>query len=298
LEESIKLDSNFAPAYADLGFYWLLQGIFEGTLNANQVKDSALPLLNKAIQLDSNLASARNYMAEVNLWYDWDFKSANNEWTKFFRLNPSGAGWQDNYQDFLNSLGRFQEALDFCLKNRGIDKNNFGYWQGIALTYYYMNQPEKSLMILDSALLFFKELRPPDIFWTRALPLVSLARYQEALENLKKYFEIKPDEITIPRWRALLAIIYYNTGNKEKSEKILDSLKLMSSHSPVQSPAYYTAMVYATTNRPVLALQWLQTAYNNHEVELYWLNVEPLFNSLRDEPGFKKLIAQIGFARQ
>jgi hypothetical protein len=57
-------------------------------------------------------------------------------------------------------------------------------------------------------------------------------------------------------------------------------------------------MVYATTNRPVLALQWLQTAYNNHEVELYWLNVEPLFNSLRDEPAFKKLIAQIGFTRQ
>ena len=153
-------------------------------------------------------------------------------------------------------------------------------------------------MILDSALLYFKDSDYPDIFWTRALALVNLGRYQEALNDLKKFFELSPDNIMIPRWRSLLSICYYNTGNKEKSEKILDSLKLMSSHSPVQSPAYYTAMVYAATNRPVLALQWLQTAYNNHEVELYWLNVEPLFNSLHDEPGFKKLIAQIGFARQ
>lgn len=97
----------------------------------------------------------------------------------------------------------------------------------------------------------------------------------------------------IPRWRALLSIICYNTGNKEKSEKIVDSLQFMSRHSPVQSPAYYTAMTYAATNRPTLALQWLQTAYTNHEVELYWLNVEPLFNPLRTEPGFKELISQI-----
>ena len=298
LEESIKLDSNFAPAYADLGFYWLTRGIYDGTLNAKQVRDSALPLLNKAIQLDSNLASARNYMAQVNLWYDWDFTAANMEWKKFFHLNPSGAVWASNYIDFLNSSGRFQESLDFLLKNREADKNNFGNWQGIAMTYYYMNKPEKSLMILDSALLNFKDPDHLNSFWTRALVLVNLSRYQEALDDLKKFFELSPDNMMIPRWRSLLSICYYHTGNKEKSEKILDSLKFMSSHSPVQSPAYYTAMVYAATNRPVLALQWLQTAYNNHEVELYWLNVEPLFNSLHNDPAFKKLIAQIGFARQ
>ncbi|HET7000413.1 MAG TPA: hypothetical protein VFI33_03860, partial [Puia sp.] len=82
------------------------------------------------------------------------------------------------------------------------------------------------------------------------------------------------------------------------SEKITDSLQVMSHHSSVKSPAYYTAMIYAATNRPVLALEWLQTAVNNHEVELYWLNVDPLFNSLRKEPGFIKLIAQIGFNKR
>ena len=80
-------------------------------------------------------------MAQAHTWYDWDFKAANNEWTKFFQLNPSGAVWANNYIDFLNSSGRFQESLDFLSKSREADKNNFGYWQSIAMTYYYMNKP-------------------------------------------------------------------------------------------------------------------------------------------------------------
>jgi adenylate cyclase len=39
------------------------------------------------VPLRIGLPSARNYMAQVNLWYDWDFNAANNEWTKIFQLN-------------------------------------------------------------------------------------------------------------------------------------------------------------------------------------------------------------------
>ena len=94
LEKVIQQDSSFAPAYADLGFYWLLRGGYFGDLNAKQVLDSALPLLRKSIQLDSNLASAHKYMANVHLWYVWDFNAAEKEWEKFFELNHSGFAGQ------------------------------------------------------------------------------------------------------------------------------------------------------------------------------------------------------------
>ncbi|HET7000013.1 MAG TPA: adenylate/guanylate cyclase domain-containing protein, partial [Puia sp.] len=208
LEETIQSDSNFAPAYADLGLYLLLMGIYDGKLNAKQVTANALPLLRNAIRLDSNLASARNYMAQVHTWYDWDFKAANKEWIKFHQLNPSGAVWADNYNDFLNSSGRFQEALDFCQKNRAIDKSNSGYWQALAITYYYMNNPEKSLMILDTASQYFKMSDNPNLYWTRALSLILLGKYQQAMDNLNKYFESDHDLIKVPRWLSLLSITY------------------------------------------------------------------------------------------
>jgi hypothetical protein len=122
-----------------------------------------------------------------------------------------------------------------------------------------------------------------------------LGKYQQGLENLNKFFEVSPDEAKIPRWESLLSIVYYCTGHQDKSAIIVDSLQYLSRQSPVKSPAYYTAMVYSATKRPALALQWLETAYNNHEVEMYWLNVDPMFNPLRQEPEFKKLINLIGF---
>jgi hypothetical protein len=43
------------------------------------------------------------------------------------------------------------------------------------------------------------------------------------------------------------------------------------------------------------AIKWLQKAYADHEVEMYWLKVEPLFRPLHDDPRFQNLLKKIGF---
>jgi TolB-like protein/class 3 adenylate cyclase len=291
LEKVIQQDSSFAPAYADLGFYWLLRGIYLGDLDAKHVLDSALPLLRKSIQLDSNLAAGHNYMAQVHLWYEWDFNAAEKEWEKFFELNPSGAVWADNYVDFLNSTGRFEKAFDFTLKNRGIDKNKIDNWTRLAFSYYYLNQPEEAMAILDSAWFRFKD---PAVFWNKAWLFIYLGKYQQTIDNLNKYFQSFPDDL-YPRVQSWFAIAYFHTGRMNEAEKIVGSLQTLSKKSAVGSPAFHLAMIFAATGRTEMALQWLQKSYTDHEVEMYWLKVEPLFNTLRNDPRFKELLNKIGF---
>jgi len=297
LEKVIQLDSSFAPAYADLAFYWLLRGIYKGDLKPAQVLDSALPLLRRSIQLDSNLASAHNYLAQARLWFEWDFNAAEKEWEKFFKLSPSGIAfsgivWQDNYQDFLHASGKFHEALDFCLRNRDHDKNNYGNWIDLAFSYYYTNQPDKALIILDSASLLFKS---PDMVFFRAWLFCYLGKYQQASDNLNKYFQAFPDDRKIPRTEAWSAISYFKTGRPDEGERIVENLRFQSKKSPVGSPAFYLAMVYAATGKAEPALQWLQKAYADHEVEMFWLKVEPLFEPIRDQAGFQEILKKIGF---
>jgi hypothetical protein len=43
------------------------------------------------------------------------------------------------------------------------------------------------------------------------------------------------------------------------------------------------------------ALQLLNKAYLDHEVEMYWLKVEPLFRPLHGDPRFENLLKKIGF---
>jgi ribosomal protein L21E len=43
------------------------------------------------------------------------------------------------------------------------------------------------------------------------------------------------------------------------------------------------------------ALQSLQKAFTDHEVEMVWLKVDPLFQSLHNDPRFQNLLGEIGF---
>jgi TolB-like protein len=292
LEKVIRLDSSFAPAYADLAVYWLSRGHYKGNLSARQVLDSTLPLLNKAIQLDSNLSSAHEYLAVAHLWFDWDFKVAGQEWEKFFQLSPSGVLWVENYVDFLNASGRSFEALDFALKNRDHDQKDITNWTSLAMTYYYMNQTEKAEIILDSARLLLKD---PVLFGYKAWVLIHLGKYEPAITNLKKNFEIFPDDYKIPRMQSWLAIAYFHTGRANQAQQTIDSLQFLSKKSPVGSPAFHLAIIYTATGRNELALQWLEKAYTDHEVEMFWLKAEPLFNPLRGDPRFMSILKKVGF---
>ena len=286
LEKVIQLDPSFAPAYADLGFYWLANND-----NVKQVLDSAHPLLKKAMNLDSNLSSAHSYMAYYHYWYKWDFKAAEKEWEKFFQLSPSGFWWVD-YVDYLIADSRSSEALDFALKEFNRDKKDVGNWTQLAFSYYYMNQPDKALAILDSVSLIFKG---SDVFWTKARVFIYLGKYQQVLDNLYKYFDMVPNDREVPRLQAWLAIAYFHTGRIAEAEKIVDRLQSLSQKSTAWSPAFHVALIYAMTGRTESAIQWLERGYKNHEVEMHWLKADRLFNSLHKDPRFQELLKKIGF---
>jgi tetratricopeptide (TPR) repeat protein len=149
-------------------------------------------------------------------------------------------------------------------------------------------------MVLDSASLLVKH-PGPYVFWAKAWLFIYLGKYQQVIDNLNKDFELFPDDRKFPKSQAWLAISYFHTGRMNETEKIVDSLQSLSKKSPVGSPAFFTAMIYAATGRKELALEWLEKAYTDHEVEMYWLKVEPLFNPLRNDQRFQELLKKMGF---
>ena len=44
-----------------------------------------------------------------------------------------------------------------------------------------------------------------------------------------------------------------------------------------------------------LAIQWLEKAYEAHEIEMVWLKVEPSFKSLYGDPRYQDLLRKVGF---
>jgi len=61
------------------------------------------------------------------------------------------------------------------------------------------------------------------------------------------------------------------------------------------SPSFYLAMIHAQMGEIDTAFEWLEKAYQDHEVEMYWLKVEPPFEPLRSDPKWEVMLDKVGF---
>jgi adenylate cyclase len=292
LDASIALDPSFAPAYADMAFYWINRGSFMGDLNLQQAKDAALPYLNRAIQLDSTLASAYEYFALIHLWFDWDFEKTGKDWKKVFEINPSGLSgvyWRQEYVCFLLASGRFDEALDNA--KLGLkDKNNSWSWQSIGNAYFIMGQYEKSIEICDA---YYKIFNNNFLKSASAANKISLNRYKEAIPDLDLFEKDYSTYSGFPNFLCYRAIILYKIGQKEKADAFVEEIKLKSIKSPAGSPAFYLAVLYTTLGDNDLALTWLEKAIVDHEVEMYWIKTYPVFKLLYGNKRFELLVKKV-----
>jgi len=60
-------------------------------------------------------------------------------------------------------------------------------------------------------------------------------------------------------------------------------------------PSFYLAMIYAQTGEIDTAFEWLDKAYKDHELEMYWLKVEPPFEPLHKDPRWQEMLDKVGF---
>jgi len=85
---------------------------------------------------------------------------------------------------------------------------------------------------------------------------------------------------------------YALAGQRDKAQKALDELREMSKQRYV-SP-YLIAVVYAGLGDKDQAFAWLEKAYQDRSFFLIWLNVEPRFDSLRDDSRFADVVRRVG----
>jgi len=286
LEKAIVLDPDFALAYTGMARYWIVQGTFTGVLKREKVLEEAIPLLEKSLELDDKEPATHWHLASCYLWFQWDFEKAEIQYNKIRELVTSYV-----WPDYLLASGRYQEALAGSTKFINNDMNRPGAWASQGLSLYFTDHSEESLATYEWAL--NKYPNNPGLVSEAGRVYIFLNEYHEAIKILKPHLN-KLDRRP-PRNLGNLAIAYYKTDQNSKSNDILEELKQMSQESSVGSPAFYIAMIYAQMREIDTAFKWVDKAYQEHEVEMYWLKVEPPFEPLRSDPRWQEMLDKVGF---
>src|SRR5262249_39710302 len=91
---------------------------------------------------------------------------------------------------------------------------------------------------------------------------------------------------------AHLAYAYALAGRSAEALEVLTELQEIGAEQYVS--AYYFAIIYLGLNELDEAFKWLEQAYKERSGFLVFLGVEPIFDSVRNDKRFKKLLKRIG----
>src|SRR5262249_49271706 len=121
-EEAIRIDPQYAPAYAGLADSYTQLDWFNSEnprLGIAKAKTAAL----KAVELDGSLPEAHTALATAYM-HDWNFAAARKEHEQALRLAP-GTGWEyHEYAFYLTAMGRLDEAITAMKRAEELDPLN------------------------------------------------------------------------------------------------------------------------------------------------------------------------------
>ncbi|MFL6526832.1 MAG: tetratricopeptide repeat protein [Chthoniobacterales bacterium] len=147
--------------------------------------------------------------------------------------------------------------------------------------------------------------------------LFAAGKLDEATASGRKAAELQPTSASNHRWQVLaavqrkdgeaalreakleaderfrrfeLALAYYVAGDRAGSDTALAELIAKDRGGF----AYQIAEVSAVRGEADKAFEWLEIAFNQHDSGILGLLIDPLLNSLRDDPRYKALVAKLG----
>jgi eukaryotic-like serine/threonine-protein kinase len=285
-ERAIAIDPRYALAHAGLADTFALLGQY-GVMPPSAAAPRAREAAERALAIDNDLAEAHTSLAVVTYRYYWRWAEAEEGFKRAVTLAPSYATGHQWYGEFLTITGRSAEGEREIRKAQELDPLSLIISNDLATNHFLARRYPEAIKQYQRTL----ELEPnfPLSHVLLGASLVESGRYDEALVHLKKGAEL--DDFA--DFLAFLGYGQARAGNLTEAKKVVELLKERSATKYV-SPVDFAVLHIALKDYDE-AFKWLDRAVTEHADWLVYLEVEPVFDPLRDDARFKALLKKINF---
>ncbi len=282
--EAIRLDPSYADPHAWAGIITLWNGIYSGDTDIQHAAMEALPYFEKALELDQNSAFAHHAMGQVNHYARWEYIRAEKEYLRSIDLEPNNSDLYDVPVEFLLQMDQIEKVLKHIIKLQGYGNTFFA----IVNAHILSDHKKEAYKLLSQA--SSDEMALPFI----GVSNIWLEEYDSAKFYLESALQSEHYEMPLPRFQAILALVYEKTNNHLKARTIVNQLIAKSDTTSAGSPAYFTGWYYSGIGEVDSAFYWLEKAFENRSAELPWLKVDPAFNNLKGDDRYWDLYERTG----
>lgn len=283
LQEAVRLDPNYALAYAKLAQAWQRYATSfstEATDDTAKAYEEARRAADKAASLAPDLAETRMAVGLQAMNPALDFRAAEKEFRRVLQSAPSDAAAKSTLCLSLMGQGRLIEAEQACREALSLDPLLTTSWYNIGRV------------------------------------LVGLGRYKEAEDLFRKGLEIQPHAARFHSYLVILDVLQnrpaqamanaqlesegfwrdyaVNLARQAQSDRstvdaaLMDFIAKYSNIGPFQ-----IAVLYAIRKEPDEMFKWLDTAYATRDSGLTQLAVTPFFLPYVDDQRFVALCQKL-----
>jgi TolB-like protein len=277
--EALDISPDYALAWARLASAYLREEVMKGPPSDEQNR-RVLEALNRALQLDPNLAWAYYTRAGFEMNVTWDWAAAQADTQRMRTIDPQFELLPSAFGDLARVFGETARAVEWYandLERNLLDPNAL---ESLGTALCADNRLEKCLQIR----LRLQQLHPEFDGVNSAVgkTRVYLGQFAAALEAIQR----EPNE----DYRLSgLTIVYWAMKKRAESDAALNSLQ----QKFASSDPYAVAQVHAYRAENDAAFQWLDVAYRKHHTGMLDIKTDPLLHNLQRDPRFRTLLRRM-----
>jgi TolB-like protein/Flp pilus assembly protein TadD len=280
LQEAVRLDPNYALAYAKLSLAWRQYAASFATNDNEQAYAEAKAAAEKAIKLAPDQVEPHKAAGWVAINPDLDFAQAEQEFRRALQISPSDAGAKSGLSYCLMAEGHLTEAERAFHETLSLDPLSVPIWFNLGRL------------------------------------AISAERYQEAEEAFRKALQIQPGVARAHAFLATLDVVRTDpaAATKEAQQEPDGfwrdyAIALAKQVQPDKAAAevsvkafcekyanggaFQAAILYAVRNEPDQMFKWLDTSFATRDAGLAQITVTPFLRRYFSDPRFVALFHKL-----
>src|SRR3989440_3650438 len=282
-EQALKLDPEFALAYCGLADNYAYMGSV--VMPEKEAIAKEKEFAQKALELDPELAEAHMSLALTPV-ADYDWRNGLKEFDRALELNPNLAFAYELQAWTVNGLGRFDEAIAKTRKAVELDPLNPFFQMSLSFYQYWARQYDDAIVQARKTL----EMDPNSAISHVLLGLSFLKKGDTAgaIAELEKSKAPDPGAW----YQGFLGYAYAISGDRAKAEEALRELEELAKRQYVSPTAFAT--IYLGLGQKEKCLDWLEKAYEQQDSACWYLKIDQIYDSVRNEPRFQAILKKAG----
>jgi tetratricopeptide (TPR) repeat protein len=278
-KQAVALDSTDARAWAMLAKSYS-RAAWQNYVPQQEGYEQARQTVLKGYQIDPNNTDVLLIYAGVKLYYDFEWKDAEELLQKAIELEPANADALNTMGVSYQATGKWKDAIKVTSEALVYDPLRPIVYSNQGANYTYLNQLDNGIEMYRKALEINPQFQRAHMYIGRNYLLQG--KTQVALQEMHKE--------NIPFFKHFgLALVMHAVRDQQAADSLLNSF--VRDHQ--KEWPYLIAELYAFRNEKQKAISWLQKAYEQNDSWLVWIKGDPLLKNIWEHPGYISILKKM-----